>query len=83
MSAIPMGYGLAVGAGALSIHWVLDGIVLGVVLCLVPPGMPGGQMEAECAPGVLDGIVVGVMPFDEGARGQWRSELHFEELSQG
>ena len=50
---------------------------------LVPPGMPGGQMEAECAPGVLEGIDVGAMPFDEGARGQWRSELHFEELSQG
>ena len=50
---------------------------------LVPPGMPGGQMGAECAPGVLDGIDVGVMPFDEGAGGQWRSELHFEELSQG
>ena len=28
MSAIPMGYGLAVGAGALSIHWVLDGLGL-------------------------------------------------------
>ena len=35
---------------------------------LVPPGMPGGQMEAECAPGVLDGIVVGVLPFVRGAR---------------
>ena len=50
---------------------------------LVPPGLPGGQMEAECAPGVLEGIDVGAMPFDEGARGQWRSELHLEELSQG
>ena len=29
---------------------------------LVPPGIPGGQMEAGCAPGVLDGIVVGVVP---------------------
>ena len=36
---------------------------------LVPPGMPGGQKEAENAPEVLDCIVVGVMPFDEGARG--------------
>ena len=62
---------------------VLDGIVVGEVPCLVPPGMPGGQMEAECAPGVLDGIVVGVVPFDEGTRGQWCSELHLEELSQG
>ena len=62
---------------------VLGGVVVGVMSCLVPPGMPGGQMEAECAPGVLDGIVVGVMPFDEGARGQWCSELHLEELSQG
>ena len=61
---------------------VLDGIVVGVVQCLVPPGMPGGQMEAEWAPGVLDGIVVGVLPF-EGARGLWCSELHVEELSQG
>ena len=29
--------------------------------CLVPPGMPGGQKEAECAPGVLDCVVVGMM----------------------
>ena len=29
---------------------------------LVPPGIPGGQMEAGCAPGVLDGIVVGEVP---------------------
>ena len=35
---------------------------------LVPPGMPGGQMEAEWAPGVLDGIVVGVLPFARGAK---------------
>ena len=48
---------------------VLGGIVVGVVLCLVPPGMPDGQKVAEYAPGVLDCIVVGVMPFDEGARG--------------
>ena len=34
-----------------------------------PPGMPDGQKEAECAPGVLDWVVVGLMPLDEGARG--------------
>ena len=28
---------------------------------LVPPGIPGGQLEAGCAPGVLDGVV-GVVP---------------------
>ena len=62
---------------------MLDCVEVGVMPCLAPPGMPGGQMEAECAPGVLDGIVVGVVPFDEGARSQWCSELHLEELSQG
>ena len=36
---------------------------------LVPPGMPGGQEEAGYAPGVLDCLVLGEMPFDEGARG--------------
>ena len=36
---------------------------------LVPPGMPGGQKEAGYAPGVLDCLVLGEMPFDEGARG--------------
>ena len=45
---------------------------------LDPPGMPSGQKEAGYAPGVRDCLVVGVMPFDEGAKGWRHVELRLE-----
>ena len=47
---------------------------------LVPPGMPGGQKEAGYAPGVFDCLVLGEMPFDEGASGWRHVELRLEAL---
>ena len=49
------------------------------MLNLVPPGRPVEQ-EDEDAPGVLGGVVVGVMSFDVWAR-EWRHvELCLEAL---
>ena len=45
--------------------------------------MPGGQKGAECAPGMLDCVEVGVMPFDEGAWECGHVELRLEALGKG
>ena len=47
------------------------------MLNLVPPGRPAVQ-EAEDAPGVLGCVVVGMMSFDEWARGWRHVELRLE-----
>ena len=39
------------------------------MLSVAPPGRPAEKKKEESAPGVL-GVVVGVMSFDEGARGK-------------
>ena len=45
---------------------------------VIPPGRPAVREEDGGAPGVLSCVVVGMMPFDEWARGWRHVELRLE-----